>query len=120
MTKIEFITFDEKLAASWGLEKTANESLRQRIDKLTAENERLRLELDMAQATILVPSQKDDRRTIERLREELVSALNDAARLREAIGKLKAVLRVNMLRAFPETSHKVIDAEIAKALGETE
>ena len=32
--------------------------------------ESLRLELDMMQATILVPSQKDDRRTIERLRAE--------------------------------------------------
>ena len=49
------------------------------------EIERLRLELDMTQATIRVPSQKDDVRTIERLREELVSALDEAARLREAL-----------------------------------
>ena len=42
MTKLEFLTFDEKLQAAWGLEKTANEHLKLRIDKLTAENERLR------------------------------------------------------------------------------
>ena len=44
MTKLEFLTFDEKLQAAWGLEKTANEHLKLRIDKLTAENERLRKE----------------------------------------------------------------------------
>ena len=41
-------------------------------------------------------------------------------RLREAFSNLKSIFRVNMLRAFPETSHEVIDGYIVKALGETE
>ena len=44
MTKLEFLTFDDKLEAAWGLHKTANEHLKIRIDKLTDENERLRKE----------------------------------------------------------------------------
>ena len=49
-----------------------------------------------------------------------VEAADEIERLREAFSNLKSVFRVNMLRAFPETSHEVIDAYISKALGETE
>ena len=65
---------------------------RELLKECADEIESHRLELEMMRATILVPSQKDDRRTIERLREELVSALDDAALLREAIRPLVAVL----------------------------
>ena len=52
------------------------------------EIERLRLELDMAQATILVPSQKDDRRTIERLRAKNEQLLTENAELRERLADI--------------------------------
>jgi uncharacterized membrane protein YccC len=67
------------------------------MEEAADEIERLRLELDMTQATIRVPSQKDDVRTIERLREELVSALDKAARLRKA------------LKPFAELIHKPVN-----------
>jgi hypothetical protein len=67
------------------VENYPDKVVRQRILEAADEIERLRLELDMTQATIRVPSQKDDVRTIERLREELVSALDEAARLRKAL-----------------------------------
>ena len=80
------------------------------------EIERLRLELDMAQATILVPSQKDDRRTIERLR-----AKNE--RLREALEPFAyyADLIPDGISDTCSASGTVGDLRAArKALGETE
>ena len=56
------------------------------------EIERLRLELDMQQATILVPSQKDDQRRIERLNSALAEALDEAATLRAENEKLRMAL----------------------------
>lgn len=63
------------------------------ITRLRAENEKLRLELDMQQATILVPSQKDDKRRIERLDAALKEALDEAASLRAENEKLREALK---------------------------
>lgn len=61
--------------------------------ELRAENEKLLLELDMQQATILVPSQKDDQRRIERLDAALKEALDEAASIRAENEKLRDVLK---------------------------
>ena len=90
------------------------EDMRSRLHKHADEIERLRLELDMVQATILVPSQKDDRRTIERLRAE-----NE--RLREA---LKNVLDDSFGQRAAFTNVRSISVgtlvAVREALGETE
>lgn len=113
----------KEIRAAWAFETTA----------LRAENEELRLKLDMQQATILVPSQKDDQRRIERLTSALKEALDEAAALRAQIyraekayvlldasmNRLKATFRVNMLRAFPHMSHEEIDVEIEDAIWES-
>ena len=114
----------KEIRAAWAFETTA----------LRAENEELRLKLDMQQATILVPSQKDDQRRIERLTSALKEALDEAAALRAQIyraekayvrldasmNRLKAAFRVNMLRSFSHMSHDEIDAEIEAAIRENE
>lgn len=117
------ITFDEKLEAAWGLHKIEKAVLEKEIAELRAENgkffkqaemnarlltenaslrgdnENLRLKLDMQQATILVPSQKDDQRRIERLTSALKEALDEAAALRAQIYRAeKAVAEIEKLR----------------------
>lgn len=42
MSKLSFITFDEKLEASWGLHKIEKAVLEKEIAELRAENEKLR------------------------------------------------------------------------------
>ena len=74
------------------LEPAPKELLAEAIDEITrlrAENEKLRLELDIQQATILVPSQKDDQRRIERLDAALKEALDEAAQLRKENKQLR-------------------------------
>ena len=69
-------------------QQAANKSLsdlQRENDALRAENEKLRLELDMQQATILVPSQKDDQLRIKSLDAALKEALDEAAQLRRAM-----------------------------------
>ena len=46
----------------------------------------------------------------------LKDAIDEVVRLREENEKIRAVFRVNMLRAFPNLSHEEIDAEINRVL----
>jgi len=48
-----------------------------------------------------------------------VEAAEEITRLRVENEKLRAVFRVNMLRAFPSMSHEEIDAEIEAAIRES-
>lgn len=78
------------------------------ILRLRAEIEKLRLELDMLQATVMVPSQKDDQLRIEHLNAALVAALDDAAKLRAAFNNIEAYVERRVI------SHRDI-AELAES-----
>ncbi len=85
--------------------------------RVSDENEKLRFELDMQQATILVPSQKDDQRRIERLNSALAEALDEAAALRAENEKLREALKSilndvgyhNPMRMTTEISDKILE-----------
>ena len=107
-------------------------------DKREAEITRLRAEVclfemvvcETAKALGVVPDNDAIIEAIERLRAEnetlrrdvKTAIMGDSAELTDVKReneKLRAAFRVNMLRAFPHTSHDEIDAEIEAAIRES-